>query len=160
MSHSGNRMRLIPDYAGSTTAVLPVERVHEAHPRLRGEHGGLVEMAPGVWGSSPTTRGAQLPWSKDHVSRRLIPDYAGSTSCSVYIWVINSAHPRLRGEHYCDVVCWIKSSGSSPTTRGAHLDGVHVASDTRLIPDYAGSTGVPPLCVVVGGLIPDYAGST
>ena len=71
--------RLIPAYAGSTSAPPMCAASIPAHPRLRGEHRRAVVPRHAVGGSSPLTRGAlspPLPWSP---SLRLIPAYAGST---------------------------------------------------------------------------------
>ena len=91
-------------------------------------------------GSSPLTRGA-LPTSTDHrPSNRLIPAHAGSTLSKVCQRAPTWAHPRSRGEHLTTASLLVRTSGSSPLTRGAlpHLPVV----ETRcgLIPAHAGST--------------------
>ena len=51
-------------------------------------------------------------------------------------------HPRVCGEHaYVSIIPSMKG-GSSPRMRGAHLGGQLGASVHRIIPAYAGSTGI------------------
>ena len=49
-------------------------------------------------------------------------------------------HPRIRGEHTSRCSEKSLTPGSSPHTRGAHRDIVHVGPPPRIIPAYAGST--------------------
>ena len=111
-----------------------------AHPRLRGEHPGIVPSRVRGGGSSPLTRGAQLV---NHTSWKfpgLIPAYAGSTSPDRHRRLPRWAHPRLRGEHAGEACDPEECRGSSPLTRGArHCVGVCIFS-LGLIPAYAGST--------------------
>ena len=51
---------IIPAYAGSTKWTLPYITRSGDHPRVRGEHLLIVDVAPHVHGSSPRTRGAHL----------------------------------------------------------------------------------------------------
>ena len=51
--------RLIPAHAGSTRARRVVHCLDGAHPRSRGEHSAFHLPTPGLFGSSPLTRGAQ-----------------------------------------------------------------------------------------------------
>ena len=95
------RPRIIPAYAGSTTAAPRYARLPADHPRIRGEHPVLVEGHLYVPGSSPHTRGALRPepifrrkdgGSSPHTrgaraylgaavpANGIIPAYAGSTS--------------------------------------------------------------------------------
>ena len=93
------RTGIIPAYAGSTRALLPVPQGVADHPRIRGEH---VTPLPGetlACGSSPHTRGAQGLTNELLASARIIPAYAGSTAEM-------EARPG-------------RGSGSSPHTRGA-----------------------------------------
>ena len=135
--------RIIPAYAGSTSgAHLDGSPVRD-HPRIRGEH------TPGSWtpstgpGSSPHTRGAprkaamrRLP-AADHPrirgehcevvkgqpsAHRIIPAYAGSTQGLLERGVCVADHPRIRGEHSKPATTTPPRNGSSPHTRGAHLE--------------------------------------
>ena len=51
--------RIIPAYAGSTSAVAVHRSGFEDHPRIRGEHSTMVVLVDGRGGSSPHTRGAR-----------------------------------------------------------------------------------------------------
>ena len=72
--------RIIPAYAGSTSARKARADWGEDHPRIRGEHrpGRIQRQNRG--GSSPHTRGAPGTLRERFISGRIIPAYAGSTS--------------------------------------------------------------------------------
>ena len=53
------------------------------------------------------------------------------------------AHPRSRGENAKSWRAGIATSGSSPLTRGKHLEQLAAAGVRGLIPAHAGKTGVP-----------------
>ena len=116
--------RIIPAYAGSTDRGSNRPPRYRDHPRIRGEHSGVMNITRLSGGSSPHTRGA-LESVSGHVDvAGIIPAYAGST-----------------------VICrddQASSKGSSPHTRGApDSDGV-VRTDLGIIPAYAGSTTSAP----------------
>mgnify|MGYP000899385223 CR=1 FL=1 len=71
--------RIIPAYAGSTSALRSSTRLLADHPRIRGEHDqpGLFEAFEA--GSSPHTRGARVLAVDVDRGGRIIPAYAGST---------------------------------------------------------------------------------
>ena len=135
--------RIIPAYAGSTSASKPWAPPPTDHPRIRGEHVIKIGADLSAQGSSPHTRGAPiLPVAGDG-GVRIIPAYAGSTGASV--WARNRTwdHPRIRGEHaiYGEAVHYCP--GSSPHTRGAHLRQHGAGEHLGIIPAYAGSTHMP-----------------
>ena len=111
---------LIPAHAGSTVSRASKISSAKAHPRSRGEHhishGGIDS---GVW---------------------LIPAHAGSTCLEIRRGTGIRAHPRSRGEHIVDVRLSITRPGSSPLTRGAHLESQRLLAPPGLIPAHAGST--------------------
>ena len=111
--------RIIPAYAGSTTAAAAKQTPRRDHPRIRGEHlrGGPALGLP--LGSSPHTRGALLGWAPCRGLRRIIPAYAGSTTGSVGFVTSHWDHPRIRGEHVSVPTVRAAHVGSSPHTRGA-----------------------------------------
>ena len=55
--------RLIPAHAGKTLSPIRTSEFTQAHPRSRGENGGVIVYPDGYVGSSPLTRG------KQHVDR-------------------------------------------------------------------------------------------
>jgi len=90
---------LIPASAGSTSRVLSTLTLTAAHPRIRGEHVGMLRGGRQALGSSPHPRGAHGGRRDHRPVRRLIPASAGSTSCNAATPSIPRAHPRIRGEH-------------------------------------------------------------
>ena len=94
-------------------------------------------------GSSPLTPGARITSPTRSILSRLIPAYAGSTpdTTATLPWPAR-AHPRLRGEHFFGFGAANCGSGSSPLTRGARVVFGCPSPHARLIPAYAGSTGV------------------
>ncbi len=132
--------RLIPVYAGSTSPGASARVFTSAHPRLRGEHPMSVISPDHFLGSSPSTRGAQRGFTPGAALCRLIPVYAGSTEREIAQRAVDSAHPRLRGEHRVASTAGGLVFGSSPSTRGALCFVVRTRGMVRLIPVYAGST--------------------
>ena len=116
------KLGIIPAYAGSTSSMLPSLALASDHPRIRGEHslaGRPVRLARG---SSPHTRGARAGHSGLRRRQRIIPAYAGSTPAGAGGLPSRRDHPRIRGEHGGQ---WTQDKvrvGSSPHTRGAHLE--------------------------------------
>ena len=72
--------RIIPAYAGSTTATNANSPTSTDHPRIRGEHRDEAGEGPVGPGSSPHTRGAHFYHIPSVFPPRIIPAYAGSTS--------------------------------------------------------------------------------
>ena len=131
---------IIPAYAGSTEIRLRRPRTERDHPRIRGEHPSGARCAARAPGSSPHTRGAQLPGVAGNEVRRIIPAYAGSTiSLPAGIGAVGD-HPRIRGEHPHCLLLREGGEGSSPHTRGARLGVPGGRVDVGIIPAYAGST--------------------
>ena len=91
--------RIIPAYAGSTIPGALLLLADQDHPRLRGEHSQWMSTCWSPQGSSPLTRGALNNSDSRNSVRRIIPAYAGSTSCPGSIAQERRDHPRLRGEH-------------------------------------------------------------
>ena len=113
---------IIPAYAGSTRVGESWTVRHRDHPRIRGEHSSPSTSRSTSWGSSPHTRGARLSGECGHSGVGIIPAYAGSTRlwrpCRRRPW----DHPRIRGEHIIFRSIAAFEVGSSPHTRGAHLE--------------------------------------
>mgnify|MGYP000480950221 CR=1 FL=1 len=152
---------IIPAYAGSTGSLANSAGISWDHPRIRGEHGGVVVRAPEF--------------------QRIIPAYAGSTDAGNEPIVDIEDHPRIRGEHRLDGSNGRDRVGSSPHTRGARVQMRILRIAGGIIPAYAGSTrgfGVPGafdrgssphtrgarvqvwILQIARGIIPAYAGST
>ena len=173
--------RIIPAYAGSTSSRSIAMHLNPDHPRLRGEHTGWCGWDSLSDGSSPPTRGAHPSVEIPIWQRRIIPAYAGSTRGTRALKGERPDHPRLRGEHHTGRDVDPRRHGSSPPTRGAHINGKCNPPNNRIIPAYAGSTAVKTLREAAragsspptrgapthpwwpnqcGRIIPAYAGST
>ena len=72
-------VRIIPAYAGSTPSAPGTRFSGRDHPRIRGEHVAWCQVAGGVGGSSPHTRGARHHHRHRVSAVGIIPAYAGST---------------------------------------------------------------------------------
>ena len=131
---------IIPAYAGSTGQEQELRQGPGDHPRIRGEHSLSESAVIASAGSSPHTRGAQIPGRVARRRRRIIPAYAGSTGAVKTPRAPKQDHPRIRGEHDEVPDQNTLGVGSSPHTRGAP------GPETRPVPS--------------GGIIPAYAGST
>ena len=114
------RSGLIPAHAGKTVVTVPRQAGKRAHPRSRGENGGVEPSLVLGSGSSPLTRGKQQLTSGCVLCRGLIPAHAGKTSPHLH------KHPGV--------------SGSSPLTRGKHECNVCYLVRSGLIPAHAGKT--------------------
>ena len=73
---------------------------------------------------------------------RIIPAYAGSTHLGASMCTSARDHPRIRGEHAAHGFTSRGRRGSSPHTRGARPIPEHCQMAERIIPAYAGSTGL------------------
>ena len=71
--------RIIPAYAGSTSASPAAASGRGDHPRIRGEHSKSDWHVTYIEGSSPHTRGALLEAVLLENDEGIIPAYAGST---------------------------------------------------------------------------------
>ena len=178
---SGTDDRIIPAYAGSTPNLQGGVTWMGDHPRIRGEHLPRDRFRDDRHGSSPHTRGAQIPRLSRISVFRIIPAYAGSTRASWWVRLPGRDHPRIRGEHVAAATPEACPEGSSPHTRGARSQAAVGLRVRRIIPAYAGSTtrrtphgirdpgssphtrGAPPTtggALRDGRIIPAYAGST
>ena len=90
---------LIPAHAGKTSAPCRSRPGSRAHPRSRGENGGLHYQGLEGGGSSPLTRGKRGRARRGARPPRLIPAHAGKTSRVIWSVMSCPAHPRSRGEN-------------------------------------------------------------
>ena len=134
------KIGIIPAYAGSTRLPISTRTPARDHPRIRGEHGSRRHFYVLLVGSSPHTRGARTIYMCRETPAGIIPAYAGSTTRSSAEKQEGEDHPRIRGEHICDIRNAICMAGSSPHTRGApNVKGIGTELE-GIIPAYAGST--------------------
>ena len=113
--------RIIPALAGNTPPRHPQPSAMTDHPRSRGEY------TPG-----PCDRGTQA---------RIIPALAGNTARSSSTPPPSTDHPRSRGEYLADWEHGGPDTGSSPLSRGIHLDPIPKSIWVGIIPALAGNTG-------------------
>ena len=143
-SRRRRQQRIIPAYAGSTSASKPSAPPATDHPRIRGEHSTSSGPFQEVSGSSPHTRGARHADPRRDARMRIIPAYAGSTQATLRRRHSRPDHPRIRGEHVWKPAETPKAAGSSPHTRGAPSCRCPAPPSRRIIPAYAGSTKTFP----------------
>ena len=136
------RNRLIPACAGTTSFSLGVLSSAGAHPRLRGDYLYQRVVSCQNWGSSPPARGLRIQLLQIHISWRLIPACAGTTTAFTVPEQFGKAHPRLRGDYFRSVAFVASSSGSSPPARGLPDLQLGTKRRIRLIPACAGTTPV------------------
>ena len=92
------------------------------HPRLRGELEYRIRSLCNVSGSSPLTRGTRGSCPLPPAERRFIPAYAGNSGFERIRRFHRLVHPRLRGELEFLRGKTVLIDGSSPLTRGTHLN--------------------------------------
>ena len=143
-------MRLIPAHAGKTNLHYASCTMYRAHPRSRGENGGVPATAPVPEGSSPLTRGKPCDRAADRLPGGLIPAHAGNTDPRRARQDKGRAHPRSRGENPHSRARRAPRDGSSPLTRGKHGGELGVGRGGGLIPAHAGKTS-RSLYMVDGG---------
>ena len=125
---TGQRPGLIPAHAGKTGSRSCRLRPSTAHPHSCGENVRLPSVL----------RGAGL-----------IPAHAGKTQGTTLLQRTAEAHPRSRGENSTMPAGMVVVRGSSPLTRGKHLNPRRSQAKAGLIPAHAGKTAshvehVPP----------------
>ena len=89
----------IPAHAGKTHWRLPDTVAGEEHPRSRGENTSELPTQNARWGTSPLTRGKQLPISLENRRVGNIPAHAGKTIPLNIVAYAQQEHPRSRGEN-------------------------------------------------------------
>ena len=95
----GFSIRLTPARAGNTRRAGYRRFLRTAHPRSRGEHLTIHKLTAGDGGSPPLARGTQPSRTKPRTAVRLTPARAGNTVYDCHFRLLQSAHPRSRGEH-------------------------------------------------------------
>ena len=117
-----------------------------AHPRSRGEHRRHLSAAHGDRGSSPLARGTFYGFPFPGGVLRLIPARAGNILAPIVAFLIQTAHPRSRGEHQAWYSGEAARAGSSPLARGTFRFFSEIALSVRLIPARAGNMGRGQRC--------------
>ena len=91
--------RLIPAWAGKTSARRRCARRRWAHPRVGGENRVACLPSLATTGSSPRGRGKLEEGELSALITRLIPAWAGKTPPRAARWQGMMAHPRVGGEN-------------------------------------------------------------
>ena len=138
--HAAAHTGLIPAHAGKTYLSPTPDANATAHPRSRGENGANNFLRSIVQGSSPLTRGKQVPAVGLPQMPGLIPAHAGKTCSTRHTSPHEGAHPRSRGENLFDKTHVTSRRGSSPLTRGKLGHPAHAHRPPGLIPAHAGKT--------------------
>ena len=136
--------RVIPAWAGNTSAVDRLVAVRAGHPRVGGEHTYAREEVRIMDGSSPRGRGTPRRVRRVRPERRVIPAWAGNTGMRPCAPAEIPGHPRVGGEHCTSTRCATARSGSSPRGRGTHHCRIPARRLARVIPAWAGNTREPP----------------
>ena len=131
---------IIPACAGSTQLPICLCIGDRDHPRMCGEHFGLIAGYAKLQGSSPHVRGAQDVNQCHHCKLGIIPACAGSTSAACRFSTYRWDHPRMCGEHIRPSSRPLPRPGSSPHVRGAHVPLPVRSAVCGIIPACAGST--------------------
>ena len=91
------------------------------HPRARGENTQVVAGLLPLEGTSPRTRGKRTCVGGFYMRVRNIPAHAGKTGVVSVCVIIDTEHPRARGENGRTSRTRLMRKGTSPRTRGKRL---------------------------------------
>ena len=132
-------------------------------------------------GSSPHSRGTLRTARLRQYRSGIIPAFVGNTRMLHSQNQQGKDHPRIRGEHWENIIKVYADLGSSPHSRGTPKAFNHCAFCARIIPAFAGNTyvswhadaessgssphsrGTLPLCnyyYIIMRIIPASAGNT
>ena len=92
-------LRFIPACAGNTRRIFRHCEILPVHPRVCGEHLGVVLPCDTGAGSSPRVRGTLMGRGSGYAENRFIPACAGNTCCGPQGLPSRTVHPRVCGEH-------------------------------------------------------------
>jgi len=154
-------VRFIPACAGNTFQSQLFHLCQAVHPRLRGEHVPISHSTTADDGSSPPARGTLCCARRQSGCLRFIPACAGNTSAIPWRLMLESVHPRLRGEHLGSGSAKGCLGGSSPPARGTRSIALCNRKNGRFIPACAGNTRhLAALLAHQTRFIPACAGNT
>ena len=114
--------RITPAYAGKTTS-------------------GKLTTTKSA-GSPPRMRGKLRPALRSGFQDRITPAYAGKTRTATASPFAETDHPRVCGENFQDISCYLPFWGSPPRMRGKHSNHTADNCNQRITPAYAGKTGM------------------
>ena len=132
--------RIIPALAGNTNKLPFLRRKCRDHPRSRGEYVSPQLAGNAGLGSSPLSRGIRQELCNRARLRRIIPALAGNTRERLNGLIVDTDHPRSRGEYGGRKAINPPAGGSSPLSRGIQLMIASLFGEPRIIPALAGNT--------------------
>ena len=132
-------LRFTPACAGTCFEARRWPLRPPVHPRVRGDMQRQLVDALGDLGSPPRARGHGTVKRRRRVSRRFTPACAGTCDALAAVGVVQSVHPRVRGDMHGYIRRWRADCGSPPRARGhAHADR-RLDRRTRFTPACAGT---------------------
>ena len=136
----GQRLRLTPACAGSTSLPRASPRSSSTYPRVCGEHAPALPLRPSMIDLPPRVRGAPGIARSTLRRRRLTPACAGSTPERQSPVSGRSTYPRVCGEHRQTRAPYAAGTDLPPRVRGAPAEDARNRGERRLTPACAGST--------------------
>ena len=131
---------IIPAYAGNTSINALFCAADRDHPRVCGEHPVEHDSGGVCLGSSPRMRGTLRTTTILILPAGIIPAYAGNTRFCPSLSTHSRDHPRVCGEHFCELPRDWRDTGSSPRMRGTLSALPSMPVRAGIIPAYAGNT--------------------
>ena len=131
---------IIPAYAGNTRPHQRWRNAPRDHPRVCGEHPGVMAKCDTPGGSSPRMRGTRAVRLSCCSCDGIIPAYAGNTRSWSHSMRRSRDHPRVCGEHNGWNPTRSDGWGSSPRMRGTLRCCRRRCRGRGIIPAYAGNT--------------------
>ncbi len=112
-------VRTTPAFAESTPPSVTRTHPRPDHPRIRGEHAGVVAVVARKYGPPPHSRRAPRGVALDGGPDRTTPAFVESTSRRPRSAPPTRDHPRIRGEHAPKRIMPAASLGPPPHSRRA-----------------------------------------
>ena len=134
---------IIPACAGNTSSSRAVASRTWDHPRVCGEHHVPVQEYVPAAGSSPRVRGTRAGLRHRMSDPGIIPACAGNTKYCPRRKYADWDHPRVCGEHPCELILPAARPGSSPRVRGTRGRVGFFERAGGIIPACAGNTFAP-----------------
>ena len=132
--------RIIPALAGNTMGCSGLGVCCRDHPRSRGEYQFVGAGDDCCLGSSPLSRGIPCVQAEQNKVSRIIPALAGNTYLRKCSDLLQTDHPRSRGEYIDICTECTMPFGSSPLSRGILGGQAAAHRGARIIPALAGNT--------------------
>ena len=125
------------------------------HPRWRGEHMKKEGHRPECYGSSPLARGTPCHDCGAPLVSRFIPAGAGNTTASANAELLESVHPRWRGEHDFHQVCMTRDGRFIPAGAGNTHPAPRSTAEPAVHPRWRGEhSNASSICPAILGSSP------